>query len=249
MSIVSRGLVAYPTTFVTEDMSIPIFPTTHHPRGRKPLVVDPPLPWDNCYHTTPAVLLVRVLYRDPDIRPRGKYALMPRYQTSILRFQQTHDDQWREKLCDMHETGGTDFEPPPIEDQEGIEEFYESLKTELDPSQLPVVNEDLQSYALLPEATSSLTDVASLEGSDRTFSFPKNDQLSSCRVRLSLDYDGTESDSASRVTSHDSQRERRAHQYDYTPAIDITIDLETVPADELADNIFDFFEELLEMGE
>lgn len=169
MSMVSRGLVAYPRNYVTQDMSIPILPTTHHPRRRKPLVVDPPLPWDNCYHATTATMIVRVLYREPDFRPRGKYALLPHYQTSILEFQKTDDDQWRQKLLYMDETGGTDFEPPPIEDQEGIEEFYESLKAELDPSQLP---EHERPYALRPEATDSLADITSLEGSDCAYSFP-----------------------------------------------------------------------------
>lgn len=130
--MVSRGLVAYPKGFVTEDMSIPILPTVHHPRGRKPLIVDPPLPWDNCYHCTLAMMMVRVLYRERDVRPRGKYALMPRQQRCILELQEADDGKWREKLIDMDRTGGTDFEPEPIQDQEGIEAFYEVLKSEPD---------------------------------------------------------------------------------------------------------------------
>lgn len=176
MSMVSRGLVSYPKDCITEEMSIPILPTTKHPRGQKPLVTDPSLPWDDCYHCTVAAIIVRVLYRERDIRERGKYALMPRQQTAIYDFQQIDDNKWREKLLDMEESGGTDFEPDPIEDQEGIEEFYESLKTELDVSQRPVHNEEIpknDEHAQLahPEATNELIDLNSLECSDGTYPF------------------------------------------------------------------------------
>lgn len=61
--------------------------------------------------------------------------------------------------------------------------------------------------------------------------------------------DSEDADSVSQSSSYDVFREEMARQFDYTPVIDLTLDLEMVPVDELADNMFDFYEELLEMGE
>lgn len=247
--MVSRGLVEYPKGFVTEDMSLPILPTTHHPRGRKPLIVDPPLPWDNCYHCSLALMIVRVLYRERDVRPRGKYALVPCQQTAIVKSQETDDGKWRQKLLDMDKTGGTDFEPDPIEEQEAIEAFYELLKTELDmnlQSRETVVG-DLDDTGLNDDPLMDLDPPGESDGmylSQRRF--VRADYL--LAVIASSDYEGTE-DSISQSSSYDSFREEMAHQFDYSPALDLTLDLEMVPVEELADDMFDFYEELLEMGE
>ena len=37
--------------------------------------------------------------------------------------------------------------------------------------------------------------------------------------------------------------------FDYAAALDITLDLETVPSDELAANVYDFYAELKELGQ
>ena len=37
--------------------------------------------------------------------------------------------------------------------------------------------------------------------------------------------------------------------FNYAAALDITLDLETVPSDELAANVYDFYTELKELGQ
>ena len=53
---------------------------------------------------------------------------MPRQQTTILRFQQDDDERWREKLVYMKATGGNDFLPDLLDDQESVDELYELVK-------------------------------------------------------------------------------------------------------------------------
>ena len=136
LSLVSRGLVAQPNGIIPADMSVPILPTTHHPRNRKPLIVDPHLPWDDCYHLTLSEMTVRIRYTEWSSRPRGKYALLPRGQTAILDGYQSGDEEWRAKLKYMKETGGTDFEPVPLEDGEALERYYEKVQSR--PDRVPI---------------------------------------------------------------------------------------------------------------
>jgi hypothetical protein len=37
---------------ITEDMCAPVAPESQHPKGRKPIKTNKPLPWSNCYHPT-----------------------------------------------------------------------------------------------------------------------------------------------------------------------------------------------------
>ncbi|TFK69077.1 hypothetical protein BDN72DRAFT_797011, partial [Pluteus cervinus] len=60
--IVGRGLPKHDEDRgVQPDMCTPIFPTTHHPTGRKPLHTNKPFPFENCYtHSYVSVARVRI---------------------------------------------------------------------------------------------------------------------------------------------------------------------------------------------
>ncbi|KDQ51758.1 hypothetical protein JAAARDRAFT_40784 [Jaapia argillacea MUCL 33604] len=48
------------------SMCVPLWPTTEHPSGRKPIKLREPLPWDNCYLHSTLYVDVRVLSADFD---------------------------------------------------------------------------------------------------------------------------------------------------------------------------------------
>ncbi|KAF9015847.1 hypothetical protein BDZ89DRAFT_435132 [Hymenopellis radicata] len=218
VAMVSRGFVPGPDEFVLSDMSIPVLPNTHHPRDRTPLVCDPPLPWDNCYIQTLALLPIRIKFSDPTPRARGKYWLNPPRQAGLIHFQCGDDNDWRDKLVRTAEMGGSDFEP----DTYPGDEFDEP---EGEPCYPWDNSEDTASLAVL-ESSKELAVDSKLNVT------PSDIESVSDRASLHSAY-------AKSVVGFDEM----VHQYDFTPVVNFSLDLEILSADEIP-NPWEFFGEV-----
>ncbi|KAJ6512802.1 hypothetical protein C8R45DRAFT_961428 [Mycena sanguinolenta] len=115
VAMVSRGLFDYPPDHINTEMTIPIAPATKHGLKRRPLHCDPALPWsEDCYFSTLDLNFFKVKYLEPDFRPRGKFALMPRQQGMAIITQREYDLEWQHARWDAVDSGGLATDVPPI---------------------------------------------------------------------------------------------------------------------------------------
>ncbi|KDQ51811.1 hypothetical protein JAAARDRAFT_210932 [Jaapia argillacea MUCL 33604] len=105
---ITQGLPSPSTDGLRESsMCVPIWPTTEHPSGRKPIRLREPLPWDHCYLHSMLYVDVRVLSADFEDAKINGVMLFPEAMHH-MEFQ--HEDQvkksalWKERALAIPQT-------------------------------------------------------------------------------------------------------------------------------------------------